>query len=234
MHIELVDALRCVETHEPSWLVATIDQQEGRYIASGSLGCPVCSARYPIRDFVADFRGGPARQPPAGAAGSIHTVPRAPATVPRAPATVPRAPDEDALLRAAALLDIRTPGGPYLLTGAWGALATALFAAYDAQCLLINPPASVIPADGVSILLVDSRMPLAAESARGAAIDESVAREPTLLAGSVRAVRPPGRVVAPARLPLPPSLRELARDDQWWVAERAPAPTEPVPLARAR
>jgi hypothetical protein len=220
MHIELVDALRCVELHEPSWLVATIDRQEGRYIASGSLGCPVCSARYPIRDFVADFRAVPARQAPGDASGTIHAA--------------AGAPDDDALLRAAALLDIRTPGGPYLLTGTWGTMASALFAAYDAECLLVNPPDSVARCDGVSIVLVDARMPLAPACARGAAIDQAVAREPTLVADALRAVRPGGRVVAPAGLPLPPSVRELARDQRWWVAERAASPTEPVPLARAR
>ncbi len=220
MHIELVGALRCVEAHEPSGLVASIDRQEGRYIASGSLGCPVCSARYPIRDYVADFRGVQGRQAPEGAAGTIHAD--------------AGAPDDEALLRAAALLDIRTPGGPYLLTGGWGTLASALFAAYDAECLLVNPPHSVAPGDGVSIVLVDGRMPLAPECARGTAIDQAVAQDPTLVADALRAVRPGGRVVAPAGTPLPPDVRELARDQAWWVGERTASPTRPVPLSRAR
>src|SRR6476620_4400515 len=63
MFIELVDALRCPNTHEESWLVASADRMEARHIVSGSLGCPICKSEFPIRDGVVDFRtagkGGP-------------------------------------------------------------------------------------------------------------------------------------------------------------------------------
>jgi hypothetical protein len=55
-----------------------------------------------------------------------------------------------------------------------------------------------------------------------------------LLRGAVAALRPAGRLVAPLSVPLPDGLRELARDERHWVAERVPsaASSEPVPLLR--
>jgi len=40
-----------------------------------------------------------------------------------------------------------------------------------------------------------------------------------MLESIVRAVRLGGRVLAPATVPIPDGLRELARDDEEWVAE---------------
>jgi hypothetical protein len=48
-------------------------------------------------------------------------------------------------------------------------------------------------------------------------------------------VKPKGRVVAPAEVPLPDGVRELARDGRHWVGERqaVPAPAL-VQLGRQR
>ena len=79
MFLELVDSLRCVRTHEDSWLIARADELVDRHIVQGELGCPVCEARYPIRDGVADFRGADRTLPTAtsSAASARHAGARA-------------------------------------------------------------------------------------------------------------------------------------------------------------
>jgi uncharacterized protein YbaR (Trm112 family) len=211
MHLDLIDALRCPARHDESTLVASIDRLDGRYIAEGSLGCPVCRARYPIGGFVAWFT------PAETAAKATDPAPRI---------------GDDALLRAAALLDMRAPGARYLLTGTWGWLAAALAAAYDVQLVVLNPPPGVEPGDGLSILRVGDRLPMAAGTAAGVAIDASVAGQQELLGGLLAAVRPAGRLVGPVTLERPRGTTELARDDRHWVAERS-APELTIPLRRA-
>ncbi|MEO8880196.1 MAG: hypothetical protein ABI446_07325, partial [Gemmatimonadaceae bacterium] len=56
-----------------------------------------------------------------------------------------------------------------------------------------------------------------AGSVRGIAVDVAHAT-PSLLAGAERALAPGGRLIAPASALRPDSLRELARDDEHWVA----------------
>ena len=55
MFIEMIDLLRCVNAHEDTWLVASFSEVTNRIVTRGTLGCPVCSAEYPIQDGVADF-----------------------------------------------------------------------------------------------------------------------------------------------------------------------------------
>jgi hypothetical protein len=52
---------------------------------------------------------------------------------------------------------------------------------------------------------------------------------------AARVTRVKGRVLAPAGVPMPDGVRELARDDRLWVGERdAPAsPLVPLQLRRA-
>ena len=48
-----------------------------------------------------------------------------------------------------------------------------------------------------------------------------------------RVLRPDGRLVAPAAIPVPAGIRELARDEREWVgAAEGDAATAPVPLRR--
>jgi len=221
VHLDLVDSLRCPAEHEEATLVATIDRLDGRYINTGALGCPACGARYEIRGFAVDFRDDRQRD----------------ATADTSPSAPP--PDEEKLVRVAAMLDTRTPGGLYVLTGSWGWYASALAVSYDVQCVVINPSAGIRPAEGLSILLVGSQVPLAAQCARGTAIDVEGARDARLVAGCIAAVRVGGRVVAPSAPPaqVPAHTRELARDAQWWVGERMDAAETggpPIPITRAK
>jgi uncharacterized protein YbaR (Trm112 family) len=199
MFIELVDALRCPRPHEESWLVVSAERLVARHILEGTLGCPVCKAEYPVHDGVVDFSGG-AHHPPA----------------PDAP------PSAEQAMRLAAFLGLDDAQGFAVLLGAWGAHAIELRGMVDCPLMLIDPPSEVDAAPGLSIIRTTGPIPLAAGSARGIAIDipDLHGDHPDRVASAVRATRAKGRVVGPASLPIPAELRELARDEQHWVAER--------------
>jgi hypothetical protein len=126
------------------------------------------------------------------------------------------------------LLDLRDDGGVVVLAGAHAREAAALGAMAAVRCLVVNPDASVV---GDATLLVGDRIPLAAGHVRGVALDAAMSTE-RRLEGFVRALRPGGRLVAPAGTPLPPGVRELARDAREWVAERVAPASPPVTLRR--
>ena len=203
MFIELVDALRCPVPHEESWLVAAATRMEQRHIVHGTLGCPVCSAEYPIRDGVVDFRR-----------GDDHPVASRPSAAEQA-------------VRLAAMLDLSDAQGFAVLIGGWGALAGELSAIVETPLILVDPPTGVIGAPGISVLRTGGNVPLATGAARAVAIDEA---STSRAAAAVRATRTRGRVVAPSTLSLPAGVRELARDATLWVAEREPDPSPLVTL----
>jgi uncharacterized protein YbaR (Trm112 family) len=212
MFIELIDVLRCPNAHEESWLVLASRRIDGRDVLEGVLGCPVCSAEYPIVDGVVRF----ARES-------------------RSEASAP-AREEDAL-RLAALLDLATPRGYAIITGALGNAAPYLRALTDVQLLLVNPRPGVEMGTGVSGLTIDSdwaTLPLAASSARAIALDDRAT--PAQLQAALRIVRPSGRVLAPLTLALPDDVAELARDDRQWLAERRAVPRQSgiIPLERRK
>ncbi len=216
MFIELVDHLRCVRPHEDSWLVAASSVMAGRHVVRGVLGCPVCGARYMVRDGIADFRGDAADAGPAGAA----------------PASEALAPTEEEVMRAAALLLLTEVRGPVVLGGAWGALAPALAELAPAVYLIVNPVAPVPERTELSALLARGALPLAEATAHAVALDERTATDSGLLAGAARALRGGGRLLAPATAPLPEGVRELARDERHWIAEREPQASAPIALRR--
>ena len=209
-----MDSLRCVRPHEDSWLIARADELEARHIVQGELGCPICEARYAIRDGVADFSDGASARASSG----------------------PPAQDAQALaLRAAALLGLTDPGGMVVLAGDWSAGADAMLEFVQGVQLLALDPAPALRSGGaLSLALISGVLPLAAASARGIALDAAHAT-PSLLAGAARALVPGGRLIAPASTLVPESLQELARDDEHWVAA-APRTSisAPVPIAHRR
>jgi uncharacterized protein YbaR (Trm112 family) len=210
MFIDLLDALRCPSDHDETWLVARIDRMVGRYIADGSLGCPVCRQEFPVRDFVAYF------------SEELASV---------TPVVVRAGTPDDQLTRLAALLDLGAPGGFVGVAGSRAADAAALATAFDVQCVVVNPSPGATSAEGCSVLHCAGRVPLAAGALRALAYDAHVAADERLLASLVRAVRPGGRLLAPASLPHPPGVRELARDETEWVGV-SEAPPMIIPLSR--
>ncbi len=191
--------MRCTSAHADSWLVAHADTVENRRVVEGTLGCPVCHVERAVRGGVAWWSGEPA------------------AVVPD-----PR-PDlaGDPLMRAGALLGLQESPLPFLLCGAAGLAANGLVALADAPLVLLDPPDDRA-APFTTIVRGAPSVPLGAQSVRGALLEGAWASEPTRVAGIVAALSFRGRLVAPAATPLPRGVRELARDADQWVAERAP------------
>lgn len=213
MFIELLDTLRCVRTHEDSWLVGSFDELVDRHVIRGMLGCPVCSAEYPIRGGIVDFRGSAsmgAGDPVAG----------------ESPEGIVRAmPDETAAWRLAALLDLSEPGGVVVLMGRWAAAAPSLESvAAGTQFLLVNPAVPVFPF--ASAIRTETVLPLASGAARGVAHDAGDPGVSTTEAA--RVIRAGGRLLASGAEPVPDQVAEIARDASEWVGERRAEATGPV------
>lgn len=218
MHIDLVESLRCVREHEPTWLVAVAERVEARDILSGVLGCPDCRAEYPVVQGVAYFAA-PADPPRAGAADAGLAGGAGDGT--------------DTALRAAALLDLVEPGGFVVLAGTWGAAAPELLALASVHVLALNAPRGLPSGGGLSVAVAPDDVPVRAGTARGVALDAANA-SPRQLAGAAAALRTGGRLVAPAQAPIPEGVSLLARDERHWVAERPPAAGSVVRLALGR
>lgn len=203
MLVPLVDALRCPNPHDETWLVASIERAEARDIKTGTLGCPQCLAEYPVRDGVVHF-----------------------ADVARAPFV---APSEAEATRIAAALDLTDPRMTAVLHGAWGAQAPLVRALSPAHLLLINPPEGIVSGDGISIVLAD-RAPLATGMFDGVAVDASATV--AMVAKLRSALRGGRRMLGPAALDVPAFLTELARDAEVWVAQldAGAVTSAPVPL----
>jgi uncharacterized protein YbaR (Trm112 family) len=208
--IELVDVLRCPNRHAETWLVLASEQMEDRDIMSGTLGCPICKAEFPIVAGVARF-GEAVR---VGARGEL--------------------PDENEALRLAALLDLTDSRGYAILIGDTGRHAPLLRSMTDVQLMLVDPPPTVAMGFGLSGLTTPASgaLPLAPASARAVALDEHAT--PALLSSVVGVLASGGRLLASVRLGLPDGVTELARDDRHWLAERAPAPSGIIGLSRRR
>ena len=202
MFIELVDALRCPNPHEESWLVVASTLMEHRHVVEGLLGCPVCKAEFPIHRGVVDFRAGPAPLPPSAIS-----------------------PADDDAERLAAFLDLTDATGFAVLVGGWGGRAHALLELVETPLVLVDPPEEIVGAPGISVIRTGGAIPLAASAARGVAADHT-----SRVAEAARITRLRGRVVAPASAELVDGLRELARDERHWVAERETIASSPVAL----
>lgn len=201
MFVELIDRLRCPNDHGETWLVAAASRTEHRRLVEATLACPVCDAEFVVHGGAVRFGAG-------------------------VPGT-PMAAGSDDLMRAAALLHLQERG-LFLLEGGWGSLASGLLALMQADFLLVDPPADVAVDDGAGTLLgVADRWPLAASSLQGIALQHAT---PARLAGAVRVLASRGRLVAPADVPTPVGIAELARDEHHWVGEKF---GDVVRLARA-
>jgi len=213
MFIELVESLRCPRPHEFTWLVASTLEMAGRDIRRGLLGCPACSARYPIRDGVVDFltRDG---------------------TTPIPDSTPLEQPEDEPELatRLAALLDLTSPGGFILLAGTWAHAAPALRAlAEGVEIVVVNTTVALVSGNGISLARTDGSIPIRPGAARGIALDD---RHAPHAAAAARALRQFGRLVAPIAASLPRDLEELARDGRDWVATKRLETAEGVTLRR--
>jgi uncharacterized protein YbaR (Trm112 family) len=208
--IELIDLLRCINAHPDTWLVASFKTVSNRFVLEASLGCPSCSAQYPIHDGIADFSAGMAL-PACEAERAAESHRR-----------------EELATRAGAYLDATEPGATIVLGGLWAYAAQELSEMAEVRVLALNAPDEVKEAPTVGLLRVGSDIPVEPGSVLGVALDAWFPAK--IVESAVRAVRPGGRVVGPAIMPAPPELSVLAHDDRYWVAQKAP---EVIKLSRA-
>jgi len=188
--------------------VAQADVVQDRRIVEGTLGCPVCHVERAVRRGVVWWAGVPVPYP-----------------------ADPR-PDTagDDVVRAAALLALADSRLPYVLSGAAGLAANGLAALADAPIVLLDPPDDRA-APFATIIRGAPVAPFAPQSVRGVLLDATWASAGDRLASAVAALVKGGRLVAPATVPRPAGVRELARDAEQWVAERT---DDVVRIARAR
>jgi uncharacterized protein YbaR (Trm112 family) len=197
MRRDLLDALRCPAVHDESWLVAVVHEAHDGRLLEADLACPVCGAEFRVTGGTAYF--GPSTRVAAGSHEALAA-----------------APDP---ARLAALLGVTHATAPLLLGGHYTRAGAALSAVVEAPQLWLDAPdnADIGTAD-VSRFAVLERLPLGVDTLAGAAVDAAHA-QPALLGSIRRALKVGARLVAPAATPLPAGLRELARDDEEWVAE---------------
>ena len=210
MFIELIDLLRCVNTHEDTWLVASFKNVANRFVLEASLGCPSCSAQYPIQGGIADF-------------SADTSVPSCEAE--RAAASHTR---EELATRAGAYLEVTEPGATIALGGIWAHAAQELSEMAEVRVLALNAPREVKESHTVGLLQVGSEIPVAPASLLGVALDAWFPAK--IVESAIKAVRPGGRVVGPTIIPPPAELAVLAHDNSYWVALKAP---DVVKLSRA-
>jgi len=210
MFIELLDLLRCPKPHDDTWLVASFRTVSNRFVETGTLGCPVCSAQYPIVDGIADFSGG---------------VTSLSCEQSRSDAGHSR---EELATRAGAFLDATEPGAVVVLGGVWAYAAEELSSLSEARVLALNPEPGVKETATVGLVRVAAEIPLAADSCLGVAVDAWF--NSAIVEAAVRVVRPGGRIVGPGAIPPPAELAVLAQDAEYWVARKTPSL---IPLRKA-
>ena len=213
MFIELVDSLRCLEPHDETWLVAAVTRMDGRHIAEGVLGCPICRREYPIRDGIGWFTARPDTDPARLTSVAAST-------------------DPDRTMRAAALLGLTDAGGIVCVDSEWADCADALTELSPAHVVVLGAERDC--ANGP----VSEREPVVNGEHRHGFTDgvnggaESADRG--LLASATECVRSRGRLVAPVTAPVPDGVVELARDEEAWVGERGVVASPPIALRSAR
>jgi hypothetical protein len=209
--IEMIDLLRCVNAHEDTWLVASFREVTNRFVIEGTLGARCCSAEYEIRNGVADFTVG-------------ESIPSQDDE--RATASHRR---EELATRAGAYLDATQPGATIVLGGIWAYAAQELAEMAEVRVLALNAPNEVKESERTGLIRIGTRIPLAASSVQGVALDDWFP-EP-IVDEALRVVKPGGRLVGPAAFSAPSQSAVLAHDENYWVAEK---PAEVIALRRAK
>ena len=179
-------------------MVAAFNKMDGRFVVDGKLGCPICSANYEIRAGIADLRLDLAEHPVAPEQPETNT-------------------DDDAALRAAALLGLTNPNSLVLLVGAAASLSESISGLTEARVMAINPLHPVTDTERIASIRVNDRLPFAPVSVDAIMLDESSPDSLSRDAG--RVLRQGGRLVGPSTFKIDGQFRELARDERNVVAE---------------
>lgn len=196
MFVELIESLRCPNDHDESPLIAQATKTENRRIHTGTLGCPVCHAEFPIREWVAWF-------------GQIP------------PIAGFELPSEETAMRLAASLELTDGRGFALLCSSWAMHVEPLSRLTETPVVLVNPSIAA-PVHLAAGVIRGRVIPFADSSARAAALDNFSPLE--VIRSAVRAVRAGGRIVGSAIIPVPAGVTEIIRDEQMWVGQKDAAP----------
>jgi uncharacterized protein YbaR (Trm112 family) len=197
VYIELIDLLRCPREHEESWLVAAFNKMQDRFVIEGRLGCPVCSATYPIAGGVADLRD----------SNEISEVTKHETKI---------EDETEAAVRIAAMLGLTRAGSVAVLEGLDAKLASTVSAIGEAKVISLNSAGHAEEAENVAEVRGGSRLPLASASVDGFMLGSTSSRDEKDIA---RVLKTGGRLVVPVDTQLVGSFRELARDESYIVAE---------------
>ncbi|OLD44946.1 MAG: hypothetical protein AUI63_06155 [Gemmatimonadetes bacterium 13_1_40CM_2_60_3] len=197
--------------HEETWLVASLRAISNRFVLDGTLGCPVCHAEYRIKKGIADFTE--TRE-------LAHESPEP---------SGPSGNREEVATRVGAFLNATEPGATLVLGGSWAEAAQELSVMTETRILALNPSKRVQESETVGLLRVSHEIPLAPASVLGVAIDASF--PPEIISSALRVVRAGGRIVGPSAFGTPSDLSVLARDENYWVAEK---PAELISLRRSK
>jgi uncharacterized protein YbaR (Trm112 family) len=202
MHVELTDLFRCPVPHRESWLVVAADRTEARVILDGVLGCPECGAEYAIRDGVALFDERSAQRTSARGAHDEK--------------------DPEFPFRIAALLNATDGSATLAFIGMSVLVARTIQSFVPVRGVVVDAPdeehapSALLSHDApLAVLRTFGGLPVANGALHGvyAAIGEPAAY--------TAALRPGGRMVAPAESAVPEDITELARDANHWVGEKA-------------
>ncbi|MBA3656551.1 MAG: hypothetical protein H0W69_04275 [Gemmatimonadaceae bacterium] len=205
MFIEAIDKLRCTQEHEDSWLVAKFVEMRDRDFWEGELGCPVCEARYPVKD------------------GIVYFSPISSKVQSGTPET--HSPDE--LTALAAMLDLSAVERTVVLCGQWAAFAPALSEVSQPHLFMLNGSNPGMPVERIYTLVSEGVIPLATSSVDAIALDAG--STPELLKSALKVLREGGRLIGRTGVRVPVEVLLLASDDNNWVAQKK---SEFIPLRR--
>lgn len=217
MDLELSEVFVCPDCRPAQGLVVLVDRMEGRRVLAGSLGCPECGLRAPVRDGMVRFEEGSGPGPGGGdgsegAASLRQRLGGDPATV------------------AAALLGVGDLEGPFLLGPGLAALATAVAELAGAAEILALEGASTEERTGSAESVTRLRgvspghLPLFSGRLGGVVL---LAPDADAVQEGIRVLRAGGRLVVllppdDSILHLPDGSGEVvASDERAWVAVRA-------------
>ncbi|MBA2688351.1 MAG: hypothetical protein H0U64_09650 [Gemmatimonadaceae bacterium] len=206
MFIEAIDKLRCIRQHEDSWLVAKFVEMRDRDFWDGELGCPVCEARYPVKQGVAYFS--PIRRSKARDVSPAQT------------------PGD--LFALAAMLDLSAAERTVVLCDGWTAFAQGLSQISEPHIFTMNSTEPAGPAERIYSVASDGAIPLAPASVDAVALD--INSTPALIQSAVKTVREGGRIIGKSGVSLPDAVLLLANDEMNWVAQKR---SDFIPLRRA-
>jgi len=208
--LEVTEILRCPRAHAESFVVCVAYAMDGRQVARGVIGCPVCQEEFPIRDGVLDFTEGPGAQ----GHGGTDVPTQGSADAGGAPVRASAGPLAAAPLTAAAaatFLALEGRGGFVLLAGGAARLARDLAALVPGVHLLcVNAPPGAERVPDCSYFSAPDGLPVRTAAVRGVVLGADCAAEPWLAEG-VRVLLHGLRLVAEDERASPTGIVELAR-----------------------